>query len=306
MSNARANLLSLDALTDLDRAISVYRGYGVECVEEVRRHVRQLEELLESRKESAERQVRVCEENLRMSDDEDRDYYEEKLEEAIQRVRLIRRWRSKAEDESRRYFSESEKFSRLITEKTRKSQIELREKFQQGSDYLSFQLDGEITQTQTPKAVPETQQVHKNAQPFGTPKIDEMSELSLPPGFRWVSLEHIDRLDDLRDDEGFGKGVSEEDMRRGFGTLRRKILPYIQQHPDASSQTFLGLDGYTDEGRIKSRQAVFEAFFHENNAITLERKPDTEGLFGVQNGRHRIKVARDLGWNAVPVRVLGE
>lgn len=73
-----------------------------------------------------------------------------------------------------------------------------------------------------------------------------------------------------RDDEGFNK-VSENDMRRAFGARHIKVIPYILKYI-LKLITFLELDGYTD------------------------------GNFFVTNGRHRIKVARDLDWAAVPVK----
>ena len=117
-----------------------------------------------------------------------------------------------------------------------------------------------------------------------------------------MSLEHISRRDDLRHDEGFSK-VSEHDMRRAFGTLRRQVLPHLQSHPEANGLTFLELDGYTTEGTPKPRQKAYDVFFGQE-AIVLDG-PYSDGTFSVTNGRHRIQVARELGWPAVPVRVIG-
>ena len=136
-----------------------------------------------------------------------------------------------------------------------------------------------------------------------TPKLDALTQLPLPSGFRWVSLEHISRRDDLGADEGFKK-VNESDMRRGFGTLRRQVLPFLESHPEANSHSFLEADGYTPEGAPKPRQQVYEAFFGQG-AIALDG-PSPDGIFSVTNGRHRIKVARDLGWTAVPVSIIGK
>ncbi len=134
-------------------------------------------------------------------------------------------------------------------------------------------------------------------------RLDSIVQFSLPPGFRWVSLEHISRHDDLAGDEGFDK-VSENEMRRGFGTLRRQVLPYLANHPNANGLTFLELDGWTAEGVRSREQKAYDAFFGDEPIVLDGPYPD--GTFRDTNGRHRIKVARELGWPAVPVKVTGE
>jgi hypothetical protein len=47
---------------------------------------------------------------------------------------------------------------------------------------------------------------------------------------------------------------------------------------------------------------IYEAFFGQQDYIYLER-PRGSSSFSITNGRHRVKVAQDLGWDAIPARV---
>ncbi len=296
-----ANLLSVSALTDLDDALARFGSRAKECMETVQASLRSQMAELAARREEAQRQIRVCEINCAEASDEELEYFERQLEEAKDRLYLVKRWQTKAEESCQSYFAAARHFERIATDHIPKAQLKLREKNDQSAEYLEVQLDSDVQSFQRAELPPQPRQTNPSASEIS--KVDSMQQFSLPPGFRWVSLEHISRRDDLRRDEGFSK-VSEHDMRRGFGTLRRQVLPYLQEHPDTNGLTFLGLDGYTTEGAPKPRQKAYDVFFGQE-AIVLDG-PYPDGTFSVTNGRHRIKVARDLGWSAVPVRFSGQ
>ncbi|WP_295438168.1 hypothetical protein [uncultured Thiodictyon sp.] len=295
---ASAELFSLNVLTDLADALGRFGSRGKECLDLAEGNLRRQMAQLAERRQEAERQLRVCEIACASASEEEADEAGRALAEAKEHLSLVRRWHGRAEEACQAYRSFARQFERTVSDHIPKAQLKLRTKHDEGAAYLAVQLDGDVQPIQRAAAAPPSL---TNARTQEVPKLESVVQFSLPPGFRWMSLEHISRRDDLRHDEGFSK-VSEHDMRRAFGTLRRQVLPYLDSHPEANGRTFLDLDGYTTEGTPKPRQMTYDVFFGAG-AIVLDG-PYSDGTFSVTNGRHRIKVARDLGWSAVPARVI--
>ena len=295
-----ADLGSLDGLDDLDQAFGRFRGSAKACLEAARNRLGTQLAQLRERREEGQRQVRACERVLSEADDEDYDDASRALIEAQERLRTVNRWLGRAEESAQSYRTAALRFERLMEEDLPRTQLRLRGIRAEGAAYLSVQLGDDVAVATSHRSPDSTQAAPAVVEPAVT---DPLVEFPLPPGFRWVSLDHISQRDDLRDDEGFPK-VSEHDMRRGFGTLRRQVLPFLAQNPDANARVFQELDGFNDGGGPKPRQKAYEAFFGDAS-IVLDG-PLSDGTFSVTNGRHRIKVARDMGWSAVPARVIGK
>ena len=91
-------------------------------------------------------------------------------------------------------------------------------------------------------------------------------------------------------------------MVNGLRRLAAEILPRINANPDTLDRdSFRSLDETTGERYEDGLQSIYEAFFCEE-FVYLERQRGQE-QFEITNGRHRIKVALDLGWDAIPARV---
>lgn len=125
-----------------------------------------------------------------------------------------------------------------------------------------------------------------------------LSDAPLPAGFSWVNLDDISPEAMGRLPEEFRK-VDYAEMRRGFDVLKNEILPLVNESPQNANADYLwrqdrenGLD------ESNGSQRVFNAFFGKD-PIHLERGK-CERYYGITNGQHRIRVARDLGWRAVP------
>ena len=298
-----AELHSLDALTDLEDSLRRFKSRVEECMKAVDSSTRLQMSELNRRYEEARYQVRQCEEALCSSDDEDSNSDgEQMLSEAMDRLALTRRWQSAAAESCEHYQAVARSFDLMLQSDLPKAQLLLRTKHEAGSDYLALQLDGQTGIYQAPRAAP----VRPSVQPqqVQTPSADRVEQFPLPAGFRWISIEDISPENSLRSDEGFGK-VSESDMRRSFGTLRRKILPYLERNPQANSHTFFEMDGYSESGLPQARQKTFEAFFGESPIVLDKARSGGDGKLSVINGRHRIKVAKDLGWTHIPVKFAG-
>ena len=295
-----ANLGSLDGLDDLDQAFGRFRSSAKACLDTAGHRLSAQLAQLRERSEEAQRQVRACERALAEADDDDSDDASRALMEAREHLRTVNRWLRRAEDSAQSYRMAALRFERLMEEDLPRNQVRLRGIREDGIAYLSVQLGDDVAVAARHRSPDSVQLEPAVVESVAT---DPLVEFPLPPGFRWVSLDHISRRDDLRADEGFPK-VSEHDMRRGFGTLRRQVLPFLARNREANAWVFQELDGYTEAGTPKPRQNVYQAFFGAE-PIVLDG-PLSDGTFSVTNGRHRIKVARDMGWSAVPARVNGK
>lgn len=122
-----------------------------------------------------------------------------------------------------------------------------------------------------------------------------------PAGYASVPLALIDTATNstVTGRESFGKGYSPDDLAWAYETLREVVLPamsaghgldYFQARDQAEGR--MGVRSYTD---------TFLGFFGDNNAIRLERQAD--GTFRVGNGFHRIWVAQQLGFSAIPAKI---
>lgn len=132
------------------------------------------------------------------------------------------------------------------------------------------------------------------------------SRSTLPPGFEWVSLTNIEP-DGFLTPDSFSAGQYVE-LRNHLKSLQCEILPILKSKPEADRDYFRILDNNSDrtnrEGNfLETLERTYELFF-EAEHIRFCRKPGSK-LLGVTNGRHRMSIARDLGWSAIPAKVVG-
>lgn len=132
------------------------------------------------------------------------------------------------------------------------------------------------------------------------------SRSTLPQGFEWVSLTNIEP-DGFLTRDSFSAGQYVE-LRTHLKSLQCEILPILKSKPEADRDYFRMCDingGQTNRecGFTKTLERTYELFF-EAEHIRLGQKPAST-LLGVTNGRHRLSVARDLGWSVIPAKVVG-
>jgi hypothetical protein len=130
----------------------------------------------------------------------------------------------------------------------------------------------------------------------------EPARFPLPQGFTWLPIDTIDTSElgkDLAGPDAWQK-TSIDQMREGFNLLHNEVLKTFQFFG-----TGAGRDWFAAQDRSKGKtyeegtERVFDAFFG-NDPIAISRANDGK-LHSIANGRHRIAVARHLGWTAVPV-----
>lgn len=130
--------------------------------------------------------------------------------------------------------------------------------------------------------------------------VDALSTFLLPRGFQWTPLDRIDPIDleTLPNDNEFKK-MTKEDMIAGMELLLSRILPDIQRNPNAIGSDYFGeIDQQEGRTGANSLRNVYDAFFG-GERIRLE--PTCEEYYRIDHGRHRIKLALELGWSMVPV-----
>ncbi|MEM4282825.1 MAG: hypothetical protein QXN89_04105 [Candidatus Woesearchaeota archaeon] len=137
-----------------------------------------------------------------------------------------------------------------------------------------------------------------------TPLADaDMTHYALPEGFKWVPLEEIHMEDVLSKDE-FQK-VNWEEMLEGM----RKLPEVLEVLKGRMNQSFVDnsiylmqLDQQAGRKYATGLQRIYESFFG-SEPIRLEPCVDSKGNFTkwrIINGRHRVQVAKELKWTAVP------
>ena len=130
-------------------------------------------------------------------------------------------------------------------------------------------------------------------------RSERVLDTPLPSGFIWVPLKSISRTDDLRANERYHK-VPALEVFEGFLTLRDVVLPHLTENRQSVADDMRRHDATRSATGQGTAHRAYEAFFGAQ-PITLARDQRT-GAYTVTDGRHRIHVARALGWYAVPAR----
>jgi len=133
----------------------------------------------------------------------------------------------------------------------------------------------------------------------------EITQITLPSGFAWIRLDNIalkEELKNVQSADDFNK-VAYDEMKSGAQRFISQVLPIVQKDKTlATSEYFAELDRKAGLPYEDGDQRVFDAFLGVWSPIYLSRGADG-GQFSITNGRHRIKVAVDLGWPAIPAQV---
>ncbi|MEW6277167.1 MAG: hypothetical protein AB1758_00990 [Candidatus Eremiobacterota bacterium] len=100
-------------------------------------------------------------------------------------------------------------------------------------------------------------------------------------------------------DPGAFEKVTMEEMRTGLETLQ-SMLPEIESGQGSTSGYWADRDRQAGLSTPEGRERIFDAFFGDS-AIRLEKDGDT---YDIVNGRHRIWLARQMGLQSLPARVV--
>jgi hypothetical protein len=179
----------------------------------------------------------------------------------------------------------------MVHETLRRGRSVLRAKIDMLNEYLSIQVEGV---GYSDRASVDADVARGQTALAGYP---------LPAGFRWVPLAQIElrqEPSDIQSAAEFRK-TDKETMRRGFVQLQSEILPRLARNAACASDYFGAIDLQNEHDYEHGLQRVFDAFFGQDH-VHLGRA-NAAGMFDVINGRHRIRLAQELGWDVVPAKL---
>jgi hypothetical protein len=137
--------------------------------------------------------------------------------------------------------------------------------------------------------------------PDTKPSLD-LTHYALPPGFRWIPLDEIE-IEHIPESE-FHK-VSSNTMQEGLARLG-EVLERLQERLTEpftdNSIYFMRLDRQAGRANEEGLLRVYEAFFGQDHIHLTRIKGSTR--WRIDNGKHRIQVARALGWQAIPAEAV--
>lgn len=307
-----AHLISIDALRTFSQAVRALGNHvSAECSEMrdvVGRHVAHARANLEIR----EAELAEAVENLRSIDDEDDDDFARRAVEAAKDA-LRRAQRRLLETESA-----SSRFLAVLGAEMSKLDASLVSSHQ----FLQARVDTAVHYTAITNRSADSARVgataprHSqlpatNAKPLNVPEAPPKAAMellpSLPRKMQWVPVDEID-LESVPDDLQFKK-ASYDDMRTMMQTFEKTVLPALIKDESLTADGFLGDQNSSVGVSAKIPRFAYECMLGSpgaNDVIAVDAMgAGGRSKRGITSGRHRIKLAKELGWTHVPARVLG-
>jgi len=293
-------LANSEALTELETAIGRFSGQGVEKARRAEAEMHRVRELLEERRSGLRREIRALSERIAVADeDDDMAAMERQLDRTTESLERLRKQQRNVDAAADRFRTAKVRFEALNGDTALASRAFLRQTIEDLEAYLALHKSGQSSDTSASNR-------HVAAPPDTAIPSFDPTTFTLPPGFEWFPIARIDtarELADVQDECSYTKGVSHSDMVLGFESLRRDILPRIGDSLNpVTGETVADEDAASGVTHTDGMQRIYQAFFGRSDPIYVQ--PSADGaLYTVSSGRHRIKVAMDLGWTAVPVKM---
>lgn len=291
--------VSPEAVQQMIDALRQYQARVDATVSDVTRTVGARFQSLNRTRDEAQLELHRWQDELFACDaNDDREHLQSRLDRAQERLDRIDRLIEESAEALVHFKRSRAEIQDCVSRGVPRAVGYLEEKHKELIEYLSLAFPGEYgayVNVRTPVAT-STPRLDSTQ-----PLVEDMTVLALPPGFQWVRVDDISKADDLRPEERFSK-VTAEEVESGFRILKQEVLPALQVDPARSADFFRQCDSESNRVYANGALRVYEAFFGESH-IALTHHP-VEGTIGVTNGRHRIQVARRLGWTSVPARFI--
>lgn len=201
---------------------------------------------------------------------------ERHLQQVEAEWRKVQTWRARVEQAIANYRTHANRMQDLANLHTSQGRSFLEQKIAQLSEYTAI-ASGSISAAVSTAAT-------------GSRWVDS--------GIRGINPMHLPDPEDISGPDDFRK-VSEEDMRSGLERLQ-EMRPVIESGVGASSDYWADYDRAHGLDYEHGYQRVYEAFFG-NDAIRV----NWDGTnYDIINGRHRLWLARRMGMDWLPVRVI--
>ena len=214
-----------------------------------------------------------------------------------------------AVDEMLAITNESVEFQRRQQRQTEQARAELQQQMSSAVQRLSDAFDGQRTSARADGLAADRRPTRQLELP---PRVIDLARKTHPDGREsrivMVPISRID-LDDNPIQGGWHPGqrsvhgASYEEMSEAMRAFQERILPQLLD--GASPRQLADDDPATKAGLVDwaSAEQLLSEFVTGGDVICVEASAD--GRMTVNGGRHRIQVARDLGFTHVPARIIG-
>lgn len=131
--------------------------------------------------------------------------------------------------------------------------------------------------------------------------MDDIDRQAMQPhdnGIQEVDVRDLPYPEGISGADDFQK-VSPDEMADGLRKLDL-MKPYIESGEGASADYWADVDQRYGVAYPDGYQKVYESFYGDE-PIRLTKVGDN---YDIENGRHRIWIAKELGWQKIPARVI--
>jgi hypothetical protein len=304
--SSSVNIASFRALEELEISLGRFSHTTRETVSTAQRQIdnqtQALEEIVTARRRAVER----WQETYDAADDEDDDtaYILRQLHEAEEKYNEARNWQRRVDAVCGDFARRATEATYLADEHADQARLFLKDRLRELYEYVGLKSSSHVGSQNVGLAAPVNSAVGSNSAD-GSIEVSDLAALSLPKGFDWIRIDELSpaHLTNLPSHDEFRKGLSAADMREGLELLRTRILPEIQLNPThATREYFEELDRVENRSVVNSLGEIFNAYFGSDEPVRVDRFKGDK-FFRIGNGRHRIAVARELGWTVIPGRI---
>lgn len=308
------NVTSFEALQMLEARINRFSSCVTEALDDVEHVIRAKMESLDHAVRERKREVARWQDAYDEADPEDDDvsYMLRRLEDAQEELDNAKRWRRRVEQAYATYASKAKEARSICTSDAARARTVLKEKIESLHEYANLRVESVTgipigSDSRAPGigdaifAVAE-EVIGRGVDALET-SVEMLTNLLLPTGFKWIELDRIETggLDEVPGDDEFRK-LPKSDMIEGINLLRTRILPAIQNDPSGTNEDYFAeLDRQEGRVGVNSLKNIYEAYFR-GEAIRVEQI-DGSGHYRIDHGRHRLKIATELGWPAIPASI---
>lgn len=299
----RAYITSPDSLQDLSSALQRFISEYQSIIEDLNINLNHKMMVFQDLYHERRRSVDHWQDMYDDAQDEDEKHYAlRRLVEAQEQFQAIKRELSIFEGYQEYYKQQASRVHGDLTVVGFNACAFLERKYAQLQDYLSLKIATVEIPTNSISNLASVPLLTNHAARPDERSDGNITDSPLPEGFEWVPLTTIDaaEISQLPDETDFKK-VSPSAVKTGLAMLKDVILPAFKQSSALDSSYFSNLDEHNKDSDQVKLQTVYEAFFGLDH-IYLDGRKDTKQL-SITNGRHRIKIALELGWQYIPAKV---
>jgi hypothetical protein len=299
-------VVSIEALEEMPPALRAFRSFVADHLYRVQSDLRRVRETMKEARSDASREVRRISSEIDCADEEDdTSGLEYDLSEARERLSRIERATRNTDGLVAAYEREAGRMRLTMENQVPRAESHLMRKIDELHSMHAIQSGDQAGWGGgAAGASSAVSQAAACAADVADAAGVDLTASPLPSGYAWAKLSDMDlddALTDVRTAEDFRPHATYDMLTNGLGMLQSTVLPAIAQHGYTADNFFFDRqDAASGRDPEHGARRVFDSFFG-SDAIALQR--GANGKLSVINGRHRLKVANDAGWLAVPVKI---